>query len=137
MANFVPTMPWHEGYVAPGSQTSPLQDILSQYEQAAESARLSNLQRSEQVQAIWDEIIRRYQPGGTFEARALQQLEARKKRETGAEMQQLISSGLFGTTVAGGVGRRWEEAVGAPARLSLEDIMMQRLSTAQIGKAEA
>jgi len=32
-------------------------------------------------------------------------------------------------------GRRWEEAVGGPERLKLEDIQMQRLSQAQIGKA--
>jgi len=50
-------------------------------------------------------------------------------------MQQMISSGLYGTTTAAGAGRRWEEAVGAPARLRLEDIMMQRLSQAQVGKA--
>jgi len=49
----------------------------------------------------------------------------------------LISSGLFGTQAAAGVGMQWERTVGAPARLRLEDIMMQRLSQAQIGKAQA
>jgi len=84
---------------------------------------------------IYDEIIRRYAPGGAFEQRYLGELERRKTREVGRETQQLISSGLYGTTVLGGVPRRWEEEVGGPERLKLEDIQMQRLSEAQASKA--
>jgi len=121
----------------PVTGTDTLSKIIEDLKKKEEQARLSNLQRYEQIQKIWDEIIRRYEPGGTFEARALEQLAAQKEREVGAATQRLISSGLFGTQAAAGVGMQWERTVGAPARLRLEDIMMQRLSQAQIGKAQA
>ncbi len=112
-----------------------LSDLMAKWQESQEGARLSNIKRSEQITAIYDEIIRRYEPGGTFGKAALGQLEKQKVRDVGGEMQQMISSGLYGTTTAAGTGRRWEESVGAPSRLRLEDIMMQRLSEAQVGKA--
>lgn len=109
--------------------------LLQRFQQQEESAKAANIQRYEQAMAIYDEIISRYRPGGEFGAAALGQLEARKVTDVGRETQQLISSGLYGTTTMGATGRRWEEAVGAPERLRLEDIQMQRLSEAQVGKA--
>ena len=82
-----------------------------------------------------DEIIGRYQPEGAFAQGTLAQLGMRKERETGAEMQQLIGSGLYGTQAAAGVGTRWESLIGAPTRLTLEDLRMQQLSAAQQAKA--
>lgn len=108
---------------------------LNELMAAQAEANKANELRYQQGMAIYDEIINRYQPGGTFGKAALGQLEKQKVRDVGAETQQLISSGLYGTTTAGGTGRRWEESVGAPARLRLEDIMMERLSQAQVGKA--
>jgi len=110
-------------------------DLLKQFEATAEKARLSNLERAEQIKAIHGEIIRRYEPGGPFEEKGLAMLKKQKRRDVGAEMQQMISSGLYGTTTAAGAPRRWEEAVGEPGRMRLEDIMMQRLSQAQLGMA--
>jgi hypothetical protein len=104
-------------------------------QQEYEAAKKANELRYSQAMAIYDEIIKRYQPGGTFGKAALSQLETQKVRETGKGMQQLISSGLYGTTTAAGLGQKWEEEVGAPSRLRLEDIMMERLSQAQVGKA--
>lgn len=99
------------------------------------SARRANEMRYAQAMSIYDEIIKRYQPGGTFGQAALGQLEKQKVRDVGAETQQMISSGLYGTTTTAGLPGKWEAEVGAPARLRLEDIMMERLSQAQIGKA--
>lgn len=99
------------------------------------SARRANEQRYAQAMSIYDEIIKRYQPGGTFGKAALGQLEKEKVRSVGRETQQMISSGLYGTTTTAGLPTKWEAEVGAPSRLRLEDIMMQRLSQAQIGKA--
>ena len=101
-----------------------LSDLMAKWQERQEGARLSNIKRSEQITAIYDEIIKRYEPGGTFGRAALGQLEKQKVRDVGGEMQQMISSGLYGTTTAAGTGRRWEESVGAPARLKLEDIMI-------------
>jgi hypothetical protein len=101
-------------------------ELLAKITQQEEAARTANLQRYDQAMAIYDEIISRYRPGGEFGKAALGQLEKRKVRDVGKETQQLISSGLYGTTTMGATGRRWEESVGAPERLRLEDIQMQR-----------
>lgn len=109
--------------------------LVEEYQKLADEARKANIQRMKEVGAIHDEIIRRYQPGGQFLKGGKALLEEQKGRETGKAMQQLISSGLYGTTEAAGLGRRWEAEVGAPARFKLEDIAMERLSSAQLGKA--
>lgn len=103
--------------------------------QEYEAARAANERRYTQAMSIYDEIIKRYQPGGTFGQAALGQLEKQKVRDVGTETQQMISSGLYGTTTTAGLPSKWEAEVGAPSRLRLEDIMMERLSQAQIGKA--
>ena len=50
-------------------------------------------------------------------------------------MQALVSSGLSSTTQAAGLGKKFEEEVGAPARLQAQDISSQRLSGAEAQKA--
>lgn len=109
--------------------------LLDQFQAQEQAAKAANLKRYSEAMSIYDEIISRYRPGGEFGEAALGQLEKRKVRDVGKETQQLISSGLYGTTTMAGTGRRWEESVGGPERLKLEDIQMQRLSEAQIGKA--
>ncbi|GAH02134.1 unnamed protein product [marine sediment metagenome] len=88
--------------------------LLQRFQQQEESAKAANIQRYEQAMQIYDEIISRYRPGGEFGRAALGQLEARKVTDVGRETQQLISSGLYGTTTMGAIGRRWEEAVPEP-----------------------
>jgi len=109
---------------------------LQQLQWAEQQAYLSNMARKEQIESIYDSIIEMYQPGGAFEARYLSQLGTRKAKDVGSEMQQLISSGLYGTTTTAGLGRRWEAEVGEPARLAMEDVMQQRLGMALGKKAE-
>ena len=101
------------------------------------SANRANEQRYAQMMDIYNQVIARNQPGGAFEKAGLQQIEAAKTKGVGQETQSLISGGMFGTTTAAGVGRKWEADVGAPARLRLEDIMEQRRTTAQFAKAGA
>lgn len=110
-------------------------DLAAEYERLTKKARQANERRMREIGAIHDEIIRRYQPGGSFITGGTKLLEEQKGRETGKAMQQLISSGLYGTTGAAGLGRQWEAEVGAPARFKLEDVAMERLSSAQLGKA--
>lgn len=101
------------------------------------SANRANIQRYSQMMDIYNQVIARTQPGGAFEKRGLAQIETAKTKGVGQETQSLISGGMFGTTTAAGVGRKWEAEVGAPARLRLEDVMEQRRTTAQLAKAGA
>lgn len=109
--------------------------LLNSLAQSQAMATSANLKRYDQAMKIYDTIIENYSPGGAFEKSTLSQLSKQKKTDVGQEQQQLISGGLYGTTTAAATGRRWEESVGAPARLKLEDLQMQRLSEAQLGKA--
>jgi len=116
-------------------------NYLNQLLAANKAANEANILREKQATAIYDEIIRRYQPGGSFEAKSLAELDRLKKRSVteqyGQSEQQAISGGMFGVQrpTRAGMGMKWEESVGAPARLSLEDVLMQRLSGAQQNKA--
>lgn len=110
---------------------------ISQIGAQQASAQRANLQRYAQMMEIYNRQIARAQPGGAFEKRGLAEIETARTRGVGREMQQMISGGMYGTTTAAGVGRGWEAEVGAPARLRLEDIMEQRLSAAELGKAGA
>jgi len=88
-----------------------------------------------EITKLLDEIIKRYRPGGEFgkpEEALLKRAKTKSLAETG---QALVSAGLGGTTVGAGAGRKWEEEVGMPSRLQLEDIRSQRLSGAMSAKA--
>jgi len=111
------------------------EDIMKMYESQYASASAANLRRYEQAMAIYDKIISTYGPEGGFGRAAEAEIEKQKVRDVAAEKQQRVTTGLYGTTPTGGIERGWEERVGAKARLTLEDIKMQRLSQAQLGKA--
>lgn len=114
---------------------STFEQLLQEFSSQAEAASAANLQRYSQAMAIYDEIVSRYSPGGSFQKRSLEQLEKQKGRTVGKQRQQLVSSGLYGTTTTAGLEKKWESEVGEPSRLRLEDVMMERLSQAQLGKA--
>ena len=109
--------------------------IMQSMQSSSAAARAANLKRLGEVKGIYDEIINRYRPGGGFGAGFEAQLERAKGRDVASGTQALVSSGLYGTTQTAGLGKKWEEEVGAPARLKLEDLRMDRLSEAQRGKA--
>ena len=119
------------------SKPNPYGGLIGQVSTQQASAKKANLQRYSQMMDIWNKVIARSEPGGAFEKAGLGEIEKAKTKGVGKETQSLISGGMYGTTTTAGVGRKWEADVGAPARLRLEDIMEQRLSTAQIGKAGA
>ena len=110
-------------------------NVYAQLNREQESAKRANLARQGQITSMYDEMMKRYQPGGAFERRGLGEIERAKTKGVGKETQQMISSGLFGTTTAAQTGRRWEAEVGAPSRLRLEDIMQQRMTGIQQKKA--
>lgn len=111
------------------------QDIIAQFQAQQEAARLANEQRYAQALEIYDEIISTYQPEGGFLTGAKAELERERTRTVAGQTQQLVSSGLFGTSITAGLGQKWEEEVGMPARLKLEDVRMGRLAEALQSKA--
>ena len=117
------------------STTSSTGNLESMFSKLSSQQLSANKKRKAQIEGIYDEVIARYGPGGTFGKSYLQQLESQKVRDVGAGTQNLISSGMYGTTTTAGLPGKWEAETGAPARLKLEDLMMERLSTAQLGKA--
>lgn len=116
-------------------QRSPYAGLIGQVSAQQASARQANIARQKRIESMYSEMMQRYQPGGAFEKRGLGEIERAKTKGVGQETQQMISSGMYGTTTAAGVGRGWEAEVGAPARLRLEDIMQQRLTGIQQQKA--
>ena len=106
--------------------------LLQSFRQREEGARLSNLSRKEQIENIYSDIIKRYEPGGGFGRGYESILERQKVRDVGASAQRDISRGLYGIRP---YEQEWEATTGAAGRLKLEDIRMERLSGAQTGMA--
>lgn len=112
--------------------TTAYNDLLESFKKREESARLSNLSRKEQVESIYTDIIKRYEPGGGFGAGYESLLKRQKVHDVGATAQRDISRGLHGIRP---YEAEWEATTGATGRLKLEDIRMERLSGAQTGMA--
>lgn len=118
-----------------GSKTGGGGLAASSYQAAAEEARKANIERYQQGLGIYDEIIGRYQPGGQYGQGAMALYEQGKQKAMAQAQQSLVSSGLTGTTVAAGLPMKYEQEVGTPFRLQLEERRMGALSEAQLGKA--
>lgn len=87
------------------------------------------------VGALLDQIIERYRPGGAFGDPERALLKREKTKSLARTSQDLVSRGLAGTTAGAGAGRLWEEEVGMPTKLRLEDIRSERLTSALGAKA--
>lgn len=110
-------------------------DLLNQFRAQQQAANAANQQRYQQGLDIYDRIIERNKEGGTFLAATEAQLKSASTRSTASGMQNLVSSGMAGTTQAAGLQKKFEAEVGQPTRLQAQDIAAQRLSEAEIGKA--
>jgi len=109
--------------------------ILGAFQAAQASANRANLDRYKEGIGIYDTMISNWKKGGGFVKGAKATLARTKTKDVASGMQSLVSSGLAGTTMAAGLGKAWEEDVGAPARLNIADIAGQRLMQAQQAKA--
>ena len=111
---------------------SAIENLIKQFSAAQTSATAATKQRQAAVESIFDEIIARYGPEGSYGKSAEALIEAQKVRDVGTTSQSDISRGLYGIRP---YGAEWEATTGAKARLTLEDLRMERLSAAQTGKA--
>ena len=76
-----------------------------------------------------------YKPGGGFGKGVEAGLERGRVKAMASGMQGLVSAGLAGTTMAGGLGKKFEEEVGAPTRLSVEEQRAQAISGIEMAQA--
>jgi hypothetical protein len=114
-----------------------IQSYIDMATTQANEARAANLKRYDEMMGIYNQIAEQYSPTGTFGAGYKAELEATKKRDVASATSQSIESGLYGTSIPATAGAKWEETVGAPARLKLEDIRTERYAGALEKKAGA
>ena len=69
-----------------------------------------------------------YQPGGRFGKGVEAGLERGRVKAMASGMQHLVGAGLAGTTMAGTLGKRYEEEIAAPTRMGVEEQRAQALS---------
>jgi hypothetical protein len=115
-----------------GKQFDPLAEIKKLEAQRASKTKA----RETEVRSILDEIIAQFGPGGSYGQGILAMLERQKEKDVASATQSLVSAGLYGTTMASGVGKKWEEEIGMPTRAKLEDVKAERLAQAKQQKAQ-
>ncbi len=69
-----------------------------------------------QVSSLFAEAKKIYEPGGGFMAGTEAAISRGSKRAVASGVQQLASAGLAGTSIVGGLGKKYEEEVGMPTR---------------------
>lgn len=106
--------------------------LVEDYQALIDNSREANERRKQQITSIFDETIARYRLGGSFGKGYEAAIGRQKVQDVGRATQTDISSGLSGLRDR---GTEWESTVGAGARLKLEDLRMERLSSAQLGYA--
>ncbi len=69
-----------------------------------------------EIRGLFAEAKELYAPGGGFMAGTEAAISRGSKRAVASGVQQLASAGLAGTSIVGGLGKKYEEEVGMPAR---------------------
>ena len=112
-----------------------IDDLIAKFQEAQDRARVANETRYQQGLELFDRVIKQYETGGTFERATEAKIGRAGEKATASGMQALVSSGLAGTSIAAGLGKKFEEEVGQPARLEAQDIASQRTAQALEKKA--
>jgi len=106
--------------------------FLEDFEKREKGAREANLARETEIRGTYNQLIGQGQ--GAFRAAGLADIERGKTQAIGSGMQQMVSSGLYGTTTAASIPIHAENQA-ALSRLKLEDIIQQRQTELKLGKA--
>lgn len=123
------TMPQRQGGGPSYGQTT------ASIQQADVEAKAANLARYKEAKGKYEQIETMFSPGGDFGKGYSAYLAQAKSEDVARGTQSLVSSGLYGTTQAAGLGTQWEKQVGAPARLKLEDVRTEKYGEALRGTA--
>ncbi len=112
-----------------------IDDLIAKFQEAQDRARVANETRYQQGLELFDRVIKQYETGGTFEKATEAKIGRAGEKSVASGMQALVSSGLAGTSIAAGLGKKFEEEVGQPTRLEAQDIAAQRTAQALEKKA--
>ena len=116
-------------------RASSLSNLINQFSGQYAEARKANEERYAEAKNIYEQIIGLFKPGGEFGKGFEAQIGRAKTKSVAQGTQALVSSGLYGTTQTAGLGKKFEEEVGAPARLQMEDVRMGKYAGALGAKA--
>lgn len=108
--------------------------LLRDFQRRETGAREANLAGEREIRGTYDELISRSEGGGALRTAGLADIERGKTQAIGAGTQQMISSGLYGTTTAASIPVQAENQASLQ-RLKLEDLLEQRTSALKLGKA--
>jgi len=95
-------------------------------QQAQNKAIAANKSREMEIRGLYESNKKALQPGGSWETAMLADIERQGEKIVSSESQQMISSGLYGTTAAASIPGKVRREYTAPARLTLEDMLLQR-----------
>lgn len=115
--------------------TPTVGDLVGTIQEQADVARAANEERYAQGLGIHEELVSDLGAGGTMETAALQQYERQKQLDMATQTQQMVSSGLYGTTMPGTLAATYEEQVGVPYKTQLAETMAGRRAEAMRGQA--
>ncbi|KKL78377.1 hypothetical protein LCGC14_2025450 [marine sediment metagenome] len=91
---------------------------------------------SPEARTALQEAMARYEPGGGYGAGVESGIARGRTQAISSGMQNLVSSGLAGTTIAGGLGKKYEEEVAMPARAQVEEGRATAMSSLQVMLAQ-
>lgn len=115
-----------------GSRSGYLSGLQADFTKRETAAREANLARETEIRGTYDELIGQGQ--GAFRTAGLADIERGKTQAIGAGTQQMVSSGMYGTTTAASIPVQAENQASL-SRLKLEDIIQQRQTQLKLGKA--
>lgn len=108
--------------------------LYQQFQQKETKALAANKKREAEIRNIYSNLIAQSKTGGAAKVAGLAEIERGKTQAIGAGTQQMISSGLYGTTTAASVSVQAENQASL-SRLKLEDILQQRTEQLKLGQA--
>ncbi len=108
--------------------------LIADFQKREEGALEANKAREAEIRQTYAGLISRSETGGAAKAAGLAEIEQTKTRAVGAGTQQMISSGLYGTTTAAAIPAQAESQAGLQ-RLKLEDMLQQRTQELKLGQA--
>lgn len=113
---------------------SMVSQLLAKFQTQQDAANKANEKRYAEMQKLADENIAMFGEGGSYGAGAEAAIERAGTKAVAGGQQALVNAGLANTTVAAGVRKNWEEEVGTPARLRVQDTKAEKLAAARESK---